>query len=303
MKTTAKTRSTASVCIANGVEFVLQHKPHGDVVVSETDTGYKVGYKVLDDCPINPLEDDDGYGIIYHHPRSRYGKPGNDYYYALNLDKYENPILDEDKLQASWHDAVMAVPTDLFTLPPDLAWEGHQEELRDQLANEEAGDYSIGVQCRYAWAEHDLTLEIYTEMANKIKSVLVWSYEDAEVDARLPPDKDVIMLDLYDHSGCTWSISGTGTLCQWDASRWEAVWVPDKCILGEAEHLAEDERKALMLKRCEEALKIYNAWSNGDVFELYIETFDKGSCPLSCEPICTYYGGYDADKFLEEELK
>ena len=100
MKTTAKTRSTASVCIADGVEFVLQHKPHGDVVVSETDTGYKVGYKVLEECATNPLEDYDGYGIIYHHPRSRYGKPGNKYYNVLNLDNYGNPILDEDKLQA-----------------------------------------------------------------------------------------------------------------------------------------------------------------------------------------------------------
>lgn len=303
MKTTAKTRSTASVSISNGVEFVLQHKPHGDVVVSETDTGYKVGYKVLEECATNPLEDCDGYGIIYHHPRSRYGKPGNDYYYALNLDKYGNPILDEDKLQASWYDAVMAVPADVFTLPPDLAWEGHQEQLREELANEEAGDYSIVVQCDYAWAEHDLTLEMRTEMADKIKAVLTWNYEDAEVDARLPPDKDVIMLDLYDHSGCVWSISGTGTQCRWDTSRWEAVWVPDKCILGEVEHLAEDERKALMLKSCEEALKIYNAWSNGDVFEVFIETFDKDGVSLSCEPICTFYGGYEADKFLEEELK
>ena len=72
MKTTAKTRGTASVCIADGVEFVLEYKPHGDVVVSETDTWYKVGYKVLADYdPFNPLEDYDGYGIIYHHPRSR----------------------------------------------------------------------------------------------------------------------------------------------------------------------------------------------------------------------------------------
>ncbi len=303
MKTTAKTRSTASVCIADGVEFVLQHKPHGDVVVSETDTGYKVGYKVLEECATNPLEDYDGYGIIYHHPRSRYGKPGNDYYYALNLDKYENPILDEDKLQASWHDAVVAVPADLFTLPPGLAWEGHQEELRDQLANEEAGDYSIGVQCRYAWAEHDLALGVCAGVANKIKSVLVWSCEDAEVDARLPPDKDVIMLDLYDHSGCTWSISGTGTLCQWDASRHEALWMPDRLLLEEAEYLTEDERNAFMLKRCEEALVLYNAWSNGDVFEVFVETFDKEGVSLSCEPICTFYGGYEADKFLEEELK
>jgi hypothetical protein len=29
MKTTAKTRSTASVCIADGVEFVLEYHPEG----------------------------------------------------------------------------------------------------------------------------------------------------------------------------------------------------------------------------------------------------------------------------------
>ena len=303
MKTTAKTRSTASVSISNGVEFVLEYHPEGDVVVSETDTGYKVGYKVLEECATNPLEDYDGYGHIYHHPRSRYGKPGNDYYYALNLDKYGNPILDEDKLQASWYDAVIALPTDLFTLPPDLAWDGHQEQLREELANEEAGDYSIVVQCEYAWAGHSLPLEVRAEMADKIKDVLTWTYEDAEVDARLPPNKDAIMLDLYDHSGCTWSISGTGTQCRWDTSRWEALWVPDQYILKEAEHLAEDERNSLMLRRCKEALVLYNAWSNGDVFELYIETFDKEGCPLSCDSIGTYYGGYEADKFLEEELK
>jgi hypothetical protein len=127
-----------------------------------------------------------------------------------------------------------------------------KKKLRDQLANEEAGDYSIGVQCRYAWAEHDLTLEIYTEMANKIESVLVWSYEDAEVDARLPPDKDVIMLDLYDHSGCTWSISGTGTQCRWDTSRWEAVWVPDKCILGGSRTPCRRRAKRLYVEKVRE---------------------------------------------------
>jgi hypothetical protein len=64
MKTTAKTRGTASVCIADGVEFVLEYHPEGAVVVTETDIGYKLGYKVLDYDPFNPLEDYEGYG---HH--------------------------------------------------------------------------------------------------------------------------------------------------------------------------------------------------------------------------------------------
>jgi hypothetical protein len=45
MKTTAKTRSTASVSISNGVEFVLEYHPEGDVVITETDIGYKSAIK------------------------------------------------------------------------------------------------------------------------------------------------------------------------------------------------------------------------------------------------------------------
>ena len=36
-----------------------------------------------------------------------------------------------------------------------------------------------------------------------------------------------ISLDIYEHSGIAYSVSGTGMNCQWDTSRVAAVWVPD----------------------------------------------------------------------------
>lgn len=41
-------------------------------------------------------------------------------------------------------------------------------------------------------------------------------------------DPDAVLLDLYDHSGVTWSVSGSSMQCQWDTSRGESVWVPDQ---------------------------------------------------------------------------
>ncbi len=88
---------------------------------------------------------------------------------------------------------------------------------------------------------------------------------------------------------------------------WTELWskaaeIANKAIAAGAPPKFNGRRMAA-LEIASSALEMYNAWSNGDVFELYIETFDKEGCPLSCEPICTFYGGYEADKFLEEELK
>lgn len=37
-----------------------------------------------------------------------------------------------------------------------------------------------------------------------------------------------VSLDIYEHSGIAYSVSGTGMNCRWDTSRAAAVWVPDK---------------------------------------------------------------------------
>lgn len=37
-----------------------------------------------------------------------------------------------------------------------------------------------------------------------------------------------ISLDIYEHSGIAYSVSGTGMNCRWDTSRAAAVWVPDE---------------------------------------------------------------------------
>lgn len=42
-----------------------------------------------------------------------------------------------------------------------------------------------------------------------------------------PGDLDAVLLDVYDHSGQAWSISGGGTQCRWDTSSGAGAWVPD----------------------------------------------------------------------------
>lgn len=37
-----------------------------------------------------------------------------------------------------------------------------------------------------------------------------------------------VVLDIYEHSGIAYSVSGSGMNCRWDTSRGAAVWVPDQ---------------------------------------------------------------------------
>jgi hypothetical protein len=127
-KLTPKTRSITTIYyqsdkVPDGIDLELEFDPvewFGTFAV-ETETGIKVGYIVQDECASNPLEDCNGFGVIHHHPRSRYGNRDRDseYYSILGLDS--------------------------------------------------CGDEDEG----------------------------------------LTPNPDAIMLDLYDHSGCYWSIAGT----------------------------------------------------------------------------------------------
>lgn len=42
-----------------------------------------------------------------------------------------------------------------------------------------------------------------------------------------------VLLDVYSHSGESWSLEGDGMQCRWDTSRAAGVWVPDPCCVEE----------------------------------------------------------------------
>jgi hypothetical protein len=309
-KLTPKTRSITTIYyqsdkVPDGIDIELEFDPveFFGTFVTETETGIKVGYVIQDECASNPLEDQDGHGVIHHHPRSNYGRRDSDYYSVLSLDSYGNPLIDEDKLQAMWHDKVMALPLDVFTLPEDEAWDGHQEILRKGLADEQVGDYTMRQQCMSAWRQHDISGEGVEALVTNLEEAAFWNYDNAERECQVPPNPDAIMLDLYDHSGCIWSISGTGMNCRFDTSRHESLWVPDKCLLEEVADKSPEDRAAHLHKTCEDALEMYNAWSSGEVYEVVIQVHDFDGTQLSCDYVDYCYGYEQAEKSLEEAMK
>lgn len=49
-------------------------------------------------------------------------------------------------------------------------------------------------------------------------------------------DPLAVLLDIYEHGGVTYSVSGSGMQCRWDTSRGAAVWVPDACAKDNIRH-------------------------------------------------------------------
>lgn len=127
------------------------------------------------------------------------------------------------------------------------------------------------------------------------------SYGDE--DEGLTPNPDAIMLDLYEHGGCVWSIAGTGTSCRFDTSRHESVWTPDKALLNEVADKSPEDRAEYLYKTCKDAVEMYNAWSSGSVYEVVVEVHDFDGAQLSCDYEAYCYGYEQAEKALEEAIK
>ncbi len=303
-KLTAKTRSSTSVHYKD-IDLELEYTPidQQGVLLTETEAGVKLGYLIQDEDSPNPLEESEGYGVIHHHPRSGYGPRNSEYSSILGIYSDGDPIIDEDKLQALWTSKVMNLPLDLFTLPEDEAWEEHQEGLRSDLAKESAGDFSMRQQCSHAWYKHALAAGTRDTLVDNLEEAAFWNYDDAALECQASPNPDVIMLDLYEHGGCQWSIAGTGMNCRWDTSKHEALWIPDKVLLDEVSSKSPEDRAAYLLKTCKVALEMYNAWSNGSIYEVFIQEHDMEGWPLHSYGSGTYYGLYEAGIGLEEEMK
>jgi hypothetical protein len=242
--------------LPNGVEVELPFEPEDWlqdelVAAKRPDGGYRVAYLMHDDYCQNPLEECDGMGVIWHHPRSRYGK-SDGYYEACGLDSYGDPIIDEDKLQQMWHDKVMAIPPELFTFPDELVehrWEPkpiysskgepvpYWIAMRRWLADESAADVSLLEQCNYAWRAH-VDDDVIEAVYDQIEPHFSFSYAAASQECQKPMDKYACLLDVYEHGARAYSLSGGGMQCRWDTSRGEAVWVADKYAKEEIDRRA-----------------------------------------------------------------
>ena len=125
-----------------------------------------------------------------------------------------------------------------------------------------------------------------------------------------------VELDIYEHSGIAYSVSGTGMQCRWDTSRCAAVWVPDdealdnikSSVLHEAgaETLSPEKLKSLMQAKarqyCKGVLEDYNNWANGWVYGVVSYVIDRETGERIEEHDSEVWG-YLGSEYAEEELE
>lgn len=188
------------------------------------------------DCE-NPLESSDGNGKIVHHRNMRYG--GKDdheaFCNALGMDTDGDRNFGATPVCDQLADLVWARVRSNRRLLAQLSYLvrkhkclGNVEHLVRQAAAHGGSDEDVASAFtgRYAW--HAM------EEADKHRlQALVDLFEDereaafeAAIMAGTFGEPLAVMLDVYDHSGVSYSVSGEGMQCRWDTSRGGAMWIP-----------------------------------------------------------------------------
>lgn len=90
------------------------------------------------------------------------------------------------------------------------------------------------------------------------------------------PNPYAVLLDVYEHGGIAYSLSGAGLQCRFDTARGGAVWVPDACLIEDIESNASDAERLDRARLCaKQAAEMYTSWRNGDCYGVVVVTYDK----------------------------
>lgn len=197
-----------------------------------------VGYLSPDSDPSNPLEDSDGLGNIFSAHRN--SSTHDEMREALGLDLYWSPDLElvnehPDQFRKAWIEA--ATSSEEFQQwcqecgrppksldPTELAAYYKRKAVRFWRD-------SGGVE-QNPYNPEDIDDFLFTDEVREV----VW--RDL-ASRRLIGDPDRVSLDVYEHSGTAYSVSGEGMQCQWDTASGGALWVPDDCAREEIDRRAK----------------------------------------------------------------
>lgn len=196
------------------------------------------GYLTDSVAPMNPLEDWDGVGRIY--TAHRHSSSHADMQEALGLDSNWEPDLDlvhghPERFRKAW---VLAAATD-----PEFQDWCHKNGRPPKYADQDRLDAYYKRKAKRFWKDTDGELgpDCYW-------MTTIWSFEITdsvleklwhELNSEgLIGDPDRVSLDVYEHSGVVYSVSGAGAGCAWDTTRGGAVWVPDDCARDEIDRRA-----------------------------------------------------------------
>jgi len=191
-----------------------------------------VGYLADEhDCE-NPLESCDGMGKVF--TAHRWSTTQSEMREALALDSEWSPDLDlvdehKSRLRAAWIETAMYSP-EFIVWADETAGaragknDAYYRRRAVKLWSETDGEYNYRSDCVQDFGFWD---DVRTKVWNELR------------DEGAIGDKDVVVLDCYDHGGQSWSLSGQGMQCQFDTAKGGGVWVPDESAREEIERRAK----------------------------------------------------------------
>ena len=285
----------------------------------------------------NPLEDMDGEGSIYHHPRSRYGDADSHAMYleSLGLDRDGEPDLDavRDDYVQQYIDFLRTADVSLLRAEgEDYSDDDLRAELIDEIQQQADADsdtdyiahllaWRVWGGSNYPAEVKDATLAVLA--GSDFKTVeQVWA--DARAAGRIG-NPYAVLLSCYEHGGVVWKIQGEGMNCRWDSSNAAAVWVPDDCAKDEIEARVQqeldsrggewdslDQRDSAVLtilhNYARSCVEMYSNWAMGYVYYIVVVRYttdedDYFSAPEEGEIAATVYGYDGVNAAIEEAVK
>lgn len=306
-----KTRTTKYI-EHNDVEYEIEFTPTSWVEpeIQEVRSKVVIGYLAQDSSPDDPLTSMDCEGAIY--TLHRHSTTHLEMQRALGLDSYWGPDYD-----------AVSDETMIKHLASALASAFTSEEMYGSLKEyTDEGEAADNVAQALAYFIHDR--RVYNAKFDKcVEEARQTAWKAARASGEVGEEFRV-MLDVYEHSGISYSISGEGMQCSWDTARGAAVWVATggaaiNLITNIASALTLDttdlaelkkhpdytvKREAALYQYCKGVLETYNAYLNGDVYGVCVEVFDRETGDRISEDACWgFYGQKYAEEALQGEVR
>jgi len=255
-----------------------------------------VGGLISDHQALNPLEDWDGEGKIVHFGRRAINEEERaEFFSALGLDSEGKPILTGRAIGAFMLKRVWGALTSshlqlMFDLIALANGFGITKPLKNLIhqAIEACDDEDWGGSI----AEQLITLspmnldeedfQPIDQLSDLVESLAKAAWEDAMAAGKIG-NPLAVKLDIYEHSGRHYSVSGEGMQSQWDTSRCAAVWVPcdvaaeNICTMSDGEPEASESRRAKAVEYCRSVLENYNSYISGEVYGVVVYVLDRAT--------------------------
>lgn len=236
------------------VKHVLSYAPETEHRLVVMDKHIIAGGLDYDrDCSSRNPMDGDGEGSIYHAGRrAKDSAERANYYAALGMTADGNRDLNDDAVikeltahvvkEMRKHRSLMATLSSLFRHHGESGkWDAVCDKIAKLIQVEGWENVMDVITAQYlggGWWQraddewHDKLGELdYLLRESEADNAWERAYAKGELG-----DPLAVLLDIYEHSGVSYSVAGGGMQCGWDTSNGAAVWVPDACAKNNIRH-------------------------------------------------------------------